>query len=133
MLFALAIAAGGAAGTLARFGISAWMAPVTVRFPFATLIINVVGSFLIGWLSGEWSPVKDLTIRAALTIGFCGGFTTFSTFSIETVRMLHVGELRRAATYLVVSVALSVGAAALGVALARATARTTDDARLSSR
>ena len=133
MLFALAIAAGGAAGTLARFGISAWMAPVTVRFPFATLLINVVGSFLIGWLSGEWSPVKDLTVRAALTIGFCGGFTTFSTFSIETVRMLHVGETRRAATYIVASVILSVSAAALGVALARATARTPGSTRITSR
>jgi CrcB protein len=124
MLFALAIAAGGAAGTLARFGISAWMAPLAVRFPFATLLINVVGSFLIGWLSGEWSPVKDLTVRAALTIGFCGGFTTFSTFSIETVRMLHVGESRRAATYIVASLVLSISAAALGVALARASSRT---------
>jgi CrcB protein len=133
MLFALAIAAGGAAGTLARFGISAWMAPVQLRFPYATLLINVVGSFLIGWLSGEWSPVKDLTLRAALTIGFCGGFTTFSTFSIETVRMLHVGEARRAATYIVASVLLSISAAALGVALARATARTSDNTRVTSR
>jgi len=123
MLFALAIAAGGAAGTLARFGISSWMAPVTVRFPFATLLINIVGSFLIGWLSGEWSPVKDVTVRAALTIGFCGGFTTFSTFSIETVRMLHSGDARRAATYVAASILLSVSAAALGVAAARAFAR----------
>jgi CrcB protein len=133
MLFALAIAAGGAAGTLARFGISAWMAPAALRFPFATLLINVVGSFLIGWLSGEWSPVKDLTVRAALTIGFCGGFTTFSTFSIETVRMLHVGEARRAASYVVASVVLSLSAAALGVALARASARTPDNTRITNR
>jgi fluoride exporter len=123
MLFALAIAAGGAAGTLVRFGISAWMAPVTVRFPFATLIINVVGSFLIGWLSGEWSPVKDLTMRAALTIGFCGGFTTFSTFSIETVRMAHAGQLGRAGAYVAASVIFSIAAAALGVATARTLAR----------
>jgi CrcB protein len=133
MLFALAIAAGGAAGTLARFGISAWMAPVTLRFPFATLLINVFGSFLIGWLSGEWSPVKDLTMRAALTIGFCGGFTTFSTFSIETVRMFHVGEARRAATYVIASIVLSISAAALGVALARASARASDTTRVTSR
>ena len=123
MLLALAIAAGGAAGTLARYGISTWMAPVTVRFPFSTLLINIVGSFLIGWLSGEWSPVKDVTIRAALTIGFCGGFTTFSTFSIETVRMLHGGDARRAATYVAASIVLSVSAAALGVVAARAFAR----------
>lgn len=123
MLFALAIAAGGAAGTLARFGISAWMAPATIRFPFATLLINVLGSFLIGWLGGDWSPVKDVTTRAALTIGFCGGFTTFSTFSLEIVRMVHGGDVRRAATYVVASVALSVSAAALGVLAARAFAR----------
>lgn len=123
MLLALAIAAGGAAGTLARFGISAWMAPVTIRFPFATLFINVVGSFLIGWLSGDWSPVKDITMRAALTIGFCGGFTTFSTFSIETVRMVHGSDARRAVTYVLASVILSVSAAALGVAAGRAFAR----------
>jgi fluoride exporter len=123
MFFALAIAIGGAVGTLARFGISAWMAPVTVRFPFATLLINIVGSFLIGWLSGEWSPVKDVTMRAALTIGFCGGFTTFSTFSIETVRMLHGGDTRRAATYVAASLVLSISAAALGVAAARSFAR----------
>lgn len=133
MQFALAIAIGGAVGTLARFGISAWMAPVALRFPFSTLLINIVGSFLIGWLSGEWSPVKDLTIRAALTIGFCGGFTTFSTFSIETVRMLHVGEVRRAATYVLASIVLTISAAALGVATARATARTPDNTRVTSR
>jgi CrcB protein len=123
MLFALAIALGGAVGTLARFGISSAMLPVSARFPAATLLINVVGSFLIGWLSGEWSPVTSLTLRAALTIGFCGGFTTFSTFSIETVRMAHEGELSRAALYVAASVVLSVGAAALGVAMARAAAR----------
>src|SRR4051812_50184642 len=71
MLFALAIAAGGAAGTLARYGISAWMAPVTIRFPFATLLINIAGSFLIGWLSREWSPVEDVTIPAPLALGLC--------------------------------------------------------------
>ena len=119
MLFALAIAAGGAAGTLARFGISAWMAPVTVRFPFATLLINVVGSFLIGWLSGEWSPVKDVTIRAALTIGFCGGFTTFSTFSVEVARLIEGGAYARAATYAAASVLLSLAATFVGFVVGR--------------
>jgi CrcB protein len=123
MRTALAIALGGAAGTLARFGISSAMLETTARFPFATLLINVVGSFAIGWLSGEWSPVADATLRAALTIGFCGGFTTFSTFSIETVRMAQGGQPGRALLYVLASVVLSVAAAALGVVAARAFAR----------
>ena len=124
MLFtALAVALGGAVGTLARFGISAAMLGTSERFPAATLLINVAGSFAIGWLSGEWSPVLNPTLRAALTIGFCGGFTTFSTFSIETVRMAHAGQPGRALLYVLASVVLSVAAAALGVAGARAFAR----------
>ena len=123
MRTALAIALGGAVGTLARFGISSAMLEMTARFPVATLLINVAGSFAIGWLSGEWSPVADPTLRAALTIGFCGGFTTFSTFSIETVRMLNGGDARRAATYVAASILLSVSAAALGVVAARAFTR----------
>jgi CrcB protein len=67
--------------------------------------------------------VTSLTLRAALTIGFCGGFTTFSTFSIETVRMAHEGAVARAALYVLASVVLSVGAAALGVLTARVLAR----------
>ena len=119
----LAIALGGAAGCLARYWVGTGLLGVSRTFPTATLLINVVGSVLIGWLSGEWSPVKDVTIRAALTIGFCGGFTTFSTFSIETVRMLNGGDARRAATYVAASILLSVSAAALGVVAARAFAR----------
>jgi CrcB protein len=58
-------------------------------------------------------------MRLALTVGFCGGFTTFSAFSLETVRLIQRGEIGRAALYAAVSVLLSVGAAALGLALSR--------------
>lgn len=118
MLFAIALA--GAAGTMARVGLGALLGPWSTRFPLATLLINVTGSFTIGWLAGEGSPLAAApTMRLALTVGFCGGFTTFSAFSIETVRLIQRGEIGRAALYAALSVLLSVGAAALGLALSR--------------
>ena len=119
MLFAIAL--GGAAGTLARFGIGALLAPSSARFPVATLLVNVSGSFAIGWLAGGGSLLATApTTRLALTVGFCGGFTTFSAFSLETVALLERGEAGRAALYAVLSVLLSVAAAALGLAFSRA-------------
>ena len=118
MLFAIAL--GGAAGTMARVGLGALLAPWSGGFPYATLLINVSGSFAIGWLAGEGSPLASApTMRLALTVGFCGGFTTFSAFSLETVRLIQRGEIGRAALYAAVSVLLSVGAAAFGLALSR--------------
>src|SRR5687767_10719799 len=118
MLFAIAL--GGAAGTMARVGLGALLAPWSGRFPYATLLINVSASLAIGWLAGEGSPRASApTMRLALTVGFCGGFTTFSAFSLETVRLIQRGEIGRAALYAAVSVLLSVGAAALGLALSR--------------
>lgn len=120
MLFAIALA--GAAGTLLRYGVGVMLTPATLRFPFATLLINVSGSFLIGWLA-EYPGLTSPTTRVALIVGLCGGFTTFSAFSLETLRLIERGEVARAALYAGVSVALCVGATALGVAAARATMR----------
>jgi CrcB protein len=81
-------------------------------FPWGTLTVNVVGCFLIGFLVGTaWMPL--------LGVGFCGGLTTYSTFSYETVKLLEGEKYRLALLNVVVSVALGVGAAALGLALAR--------------
>ena len=119
MLFAIAL--GGAAGTMARVGLGALLAPWSAGFPFATLLINVTGGFTIGWLAGDGSPLASApTMRLALTVGFCGGFTTFSAFSLEALRLIQRGEVGRAALYSVLSVVLSVGAAALGLAASRA-------------
>jgi len=117
----LGIALGGALGTLARWWLGGWAQRFSPVFPYGTLTINVTGSFLLGFL------VRYLTqapagpeLRAALTIGFCGGFTTFSTFSYEAARLLEDGSTGRAFIYMAASVLLSLAAVFAGFAIARA-------------
>lgn len=120
MLFAIAL--GGATGTLLRYAIGVALAPATSRFPVATLLINVSGSFLIGWFA-EYPGLVNPTLRVALIVGLCGGFTTFSAFSLETLRLIERGDFARAALYVVASVLLCLAATALGIAAARAAGR----------
>ena len=127
MRFYLSVAIGGALGSVAR----AWLAILVAKatgpaFPWGTIIINIAGSFVIGLFGTLTADLRfgvPGDLRAFVMIGICGGFTTFSTFSIETVRMLNGGDARRAATYVAASLLLSVSAAALGVVAARAFAR----------
>ena len=113
------VALAGAAGALSRYGIGV---AVGVRsFPWATLGINLVGSFLLGLLvttstSRGWS---DMT-TVPLAVGFLGAFTTFSTFSYETFAYLRTDQVGRAALYVAVSVVGGVAAAGAGYAAARA-------------
>lgn len=118
----LAIACGGAIGALLRY----WAAnAVNTRmgtgFPFGTLTVNVLGSLVIGflyiWLLDRMSSGPAL--RAFLMIGLLGAFTTFSTFSIETLNLLESGQLARALLNVLVSVTVCVAAAGLGVLTAR--------------
>lgn len=116
------VALGSAAGGAARYLLGGWIQDrAGGTFPVQTLLINVTGSLLLGFLQryALESTAISPEVRTLLTIGFCGGYTTFSTFSFETVRMLEDGEWRRAALYIGLSVALSVGAAIAGVAAAR--------------
>ena len=115
----LYVALGGAAGSLVRYflgtSIQGWAGP---GFPTGTLVVNVSASFLIGAImqySMESSAVS-LETRVLLTTGFCGGYSTFSTFSWETVRLLQDGEWGRASLYVAASVALCLGATFLGLA-----------------
>lgn len=80
-------------------------------FPYGTLAINVLGSFIIGSAS-NW--MQHATVRFFLMVGFCGGFTTFSTFSLESIHMIREGSWTKAGVYIVSSVVLCLLAAALG-------------------
>jgi CrcB protein len=85
-----------------------------LRFPFGTLLVNVIGCFVLGILTGH-HPSSG--IQALLGTGFCGGLTTFSTFSVETVELLQGRFTLRALGYLVLSCGLGIGVAALGYRL----------------
>ena len=115
------IALGGAAGTLARFGLGGLAQRYSAFFPYGTLTINVTGSLLLGFLVRYLlaTPASP-ELRAALTIGFCGGFTTFSTFSYEAAVLLESGSIGRAVLYMTASVTLSLAAIFTGFAIARA-------------
>jgi len=118
----LAIAGGGAAGALLRYWVSNGVYLLAGRdFPYGTLVVNVLGSLLMGflyiWLL-ERIPA-GAAMRAFVVIGLLGAFTTFSTFSMETLILMEAGQMGRAMLNILISVILCIGAAALGVTLAR--------------
>ncbi len=105
------VALGGALGSMGRFGLAAALAALTgPRFPWGTLLINVGGSFVIGWfgtLTGSRGAVSvPPDIRIFVMVGICGGFTTFSSFSLQTLELLQSGEVLWAGAYILGSVAL---------------------------
>ena len=113
----LAVGAGGAVGAVCRWGIS--LLPVLQRgpFPLATLLTNLAGAVLIGLVMGasqRWDPLSP-TVLLFLRVGVCGGFTTFSTFSLESLVLLEDGHPGLFALY----AAASVGLCLLGVWLGR--------------
>ena len=119
----LAVATGGAIGSVTRllvgFGVTKLAGPA---FPWGTLLINIAGSFIIGALAEAFALRWNLTQawQAFLTVGFCGGFTTFSTFSLDAYALFQRGETGLAAAYVVASVVLSIAALVAGLQLIRA-------------
>ena len=118
----VSIAVGGAIGSVARYLLAKEIQDhFGSAFPAGTLVVNVLGCLVLGFImrvaldTGEFSP----TARALLTTGFCGGFTTFSTFSWETVGLIEEGALRRAAMYLSASVVAGLAGIWLGTTAAR--------------
>ncbi|MCL4119871.1 UNVERIFIED_CONTAM: hypothetical protein GTU68_020502, partial [Idotea baltica] len=118
----LAIAGGGALGAVLRYGVSNGIYRLLGRdFPYGTLVVNVLGSLLMGFLfvllvermavSAEW--------RLALLVGFLGAFTTFSTFSFETLALFNEGALLKALLNIIISVTLCLTATWLGMTLGR--------------
>src|SRR5712692_8085717 len=106
MKLLLYLAAGGVLGTLARFALQGVIQPPGGTFPWGTLVVNVLGSFALGFLMRYLlgSGVASAELRAAATIGFCGAFTTMSSFSYETVALLNDSQYWRAGWYVVSSV-----------------------------
>ena len=122
MTQALAIAAGGAIGALLRYWTSTGIYTVLGRdFPYGTLFVNVIGSLIMGflyiWLMDRMAVGP--TVRAFLLIGVLGAFTTFSTFSMETLNLMESGQLTKALINVVASVVVCVAAAGIGVLAAR--------------
>jgi CrcB protein len=117
------VLAGGALGSGARYLVALWMAArFGPLFPWGTLTVNVAGSFLIGLiatLADEFGSIGG-DGRVFLVIGLLGGFTTFSSFSLETMRLVEQNEMVRAASNILANLALAFGATLLGVVAARA-------------
>lgn len=113
---ALLVALGGGLGAAARFVVDGWLrSRRPTAFPVATVSVNVTGSLLIGVLAGlHLAGTLGSPWYVAAATGVCGGYTTFSTAMVETVRLARSGRVREAALNVVVSVVLSVAAAALG-------------------
>lgn len=114
----LLVMIGGAIGSLARYALSVAALPISQSLPWGTIGINILGSFAIGLfgtltLAGGRLPVSE-DARLLVMVGMCGGFTTFSSFSLQTLDLLRGGATMRAAINIVVSVALCVAAVAIG-------------------
>jgi CrcB protein len=116
------IAAGGSMGAITRYKVSGWvLARTGPRFPWGTLLINVTGSFILGFL-GTLVLERFIVSRTWYylgAIGFLGAYTTYSTFSYETIRLILDGSLLRALANAFVSVGLGIVAAWIGVVLGR--------------
>lgn len=123
MLLYLWIAVGGALGSVARVALGDWVnGQMAGAFPWGTLAVNVLGSLVIGFLAGlEHAEHHLMTAspgRQLLILGFCGGFTTFSTFSLQTFGLLTTGAWGSALANIGGSVVTCLAAAALGWVLA---------------
>ncbi|HEX9219565.1 MAG TPA: fluoride efflux transporter CrcB [Gemmatimonadaceae bacterium] len=117
----LLIALGGAVGSLIRYLIGGAVQRMSASgFPIGTIFVNVSGCFLIGILVRQFLNMQlSPELRALLIVGFCGGYTTFSTFSGETLGLIEGGEYARATSYVVLSVGLCLLATLAGMTVMR--------------
>lgn len=118
----MAVAIGGALGSVLRYGLSSWVHNFMGRgFPYGTLVVNVLGCLAMGILFVLFveRTSENALWRAGLMVGVLGGFTTFSAFSIETFNLLEQGAMAKAMGNMAASLILCIGATWLGVVLAR--------------
>lgn len=118
----IAIACGGAIGALSRFGLQQWLAPMySGRFPLAIFIANSIGSLCIGLiyvLIVERGMLPEVW-RAFLIVGLLGAFTTFSTFSLDTLRLIEQGEVLIALSNIIANVVAGLISAFVGMSIGR--------------
>lgn len=111
----LSVAFGAAVGGVLRYIFSIWLRPETSGFPWATLAVNLSGTFLLGlFISFFTKQDGSASVKLLLTTGFCGGFTTFSAFSMELVLMLQKSEYLISGVYILTSILGGIGLAWLG-------------------
>jgi CrcB protein len=122
IVLVLLVALGGAIGAVARFGVSGLVESwTTASFPWGTLVVNALGSLALGFFLGvvQTASVQP-RMRAFVAVGVLGAFTTFSTFSFETVALIQEGQWGRASLYAMGSLALGLAGIFAGLALASA-------------
>ena len=117
LILAAYAAAGGAIGSVLRFAVGVRFPSAPGALPFETLLVNVTGSILIGLLMPALATRPEG--RAFLVIGICGGYTTFSAFSLETVTLIQSGRIGLALLYMLLSLALCAAGTWLGLVLGR--------------
>ena len=117
----IAVGAGSFIGGIARYLVSLAMKGISKGFPLATLLVNLLGCLIIGLLWGFLSRnASECTSWGLfLTVGVCGGFTTFSTFSKETLTMLQTGQIWGFASYIAISILAGIALVALGYYIGR--------------
>jgi fluoride exporter len=117
------IGAGGALGSNLRYGMGLWLSQVSIPIPIpiATTIINILGSMILGCIAGSVSDRTQSTYLL-LGVGLCGGFTTFSTFSLELVELLQSGKIGLAIFECLLNVVLGVAALYMGLILCQSKA-----------
>ena len=121
MLNYLLVFLGGGLGSICRFGIAQWLAPHKFQFPWATIIANVLACLVLGALVGLSVKSKvSSPMSFFLMVGFCGGFSTFSTFTNETFQLMAAGEWEKALANVAVSLLVCLFSLFLGIRAAQA-------------
>ena len=118
----LAVAIGGALGSVARYALSSWIFDITShKFPYATLIVNVAGSFVMGilFVVAVERAALPAEMRSLLMIGFIGAFTTFSAFSLDALGLWQNGHVQMSLIYMVTTVILCLVAISTAIWLTR--------------